>query len=158
MVYGKLPDIVNRTIRSRMMAGIKSKNTKPELMIRHGLHRMGYRYKLHDKSLPGKPDIVFPMYSAVIQVHGCFWHGHECHLFKWPSTRKDFWKNKITETRKRDTRNLIALDKIGWRSLVIWECAIKGSARLSIAKLLDQTSYWLSHRDNSKKQTEIPNT
>ncbi|NQU58453.1 MAG: DNA mismatch endonuclease Vsr [Rhodospirillales bacterium] len=138
-----MPDVVDKATRSRMMAGIRGKNTKPELIIRRGLHRLGYRYRLHDKRLPGKPDLVFPMYNAVIQVQGCFWHGHDCHLFKWPSTRRNFWKAKILGNKERDTRNLIALKERGWRTLNIWECALKGPARLPIDELLTDASCWL---------------
>lgn len=87
--------------------------------------------------------MVFPMYHAVIQVHGCFWHGHDCHLFKWPSTRQDFWKAKITGNRARDARNLASLGELGWRTLIIWECALKGSTRLQIDEVLTDASCWL---------------
>jgi DNA mismatch endonuclease (patch repair protein) len=133
-----------------MMAGIKGKNTKPELIVRRGLHRMGHRFRLHDKRLPGKPDLVFPKYRAVIQVQGCFWHGHDCHLFKWPSTRKEFWKAKITGNRERDTRNLLALKKMGWRTFTIWECALKGSAQFSIEEVLTDASHWLNDGEDSR--------
>ncbi len=126
-----------------MMAGIRGKNTNPEMVIRRGLHCLGYRFRLHDKRLPGKPDLVFPMYHAVIQVQGCFWHGHDCHLFKWPSTRQDFWKAKITGNRERDTRNLAARRELGWRTLNIWECALKASTRLPIDEVLTIASCWL---------------
>src|SRR5690625_6910272 len=85
-----------------MMSGIQGKDTKPELKIRSALHKLGFRYKLYDKSLPGKPDLVFPKYNAVIIIHGCFWHLHKCHLFKWPSTRPEFWREKIIGNKKRD--------------------------------------------------------
>lgn len=132
-----------------MMAGIRGKNTKPELIIRRGLHSLGYRFRLHDKRLPGKPDLVFPMYHAVIQVQGCFWHGHDCHLFKWPSTRQDFWKAKITGNRERDARNLAALGEFGWRTLNIWECALKGSTRLPVDEVLTDASRWLKSVANA---------
>ena len=91
-----MADVVDRKTRSRMMSGIRGKNTRPELLIRKGLHARGFRFRLHDKRLPGKPDLVLPKYSAVIFVHGCFWHGHDCHLFKWPQSRREFWRKKIT--------------------------------------------------------------
>lgn len=90
-----MADVVTPEKRSKMMSGIQGKNTKPELTIRKGLHALGFRYRLHGKTLPGKPDLVFPKYKAVIFIHGCFWHAHHCHLFKWPSTRVDFWQEKI---------------------------------------------------------------
>lgn len=136
-----------------MMAGIRGKNTKPELIIRRGLHRLGYRFRLHDKRLPGKPDLAFPKYRAVIQVQGCFWHGHDCHLFKWPSTRQDFWKAKITGNRERDARNLQALEEIGWRVLMIWECALKTPTRLPIEEVLTEASLWLKEGAGSRNIT-----
>ena len=153
-----LPDIVDKATRSRMMAGIKGKNTKPELMIRRGLHRLGFRFRLHDKRLPGNPDIAFPKYRAVIQVQGCFWHGHNCHLFKLPSTRKEFWKAKITGNSERDARNLQALEKIGWRALMIWECALKSPTRLPIDEVLMETSNWLNDGTGSKNITGTAKT
>ena len=128
-----MADVVSPDVRSRMMAGIRGKNTKPELILRSGLHRAGFRFKLHDKSLPGKPDLVFPKYHAVIFAHGCFWHFHDCHMFKWPKSREQFWRSKIMRNRDTDLRTLQMLDATGWRSGVIWECALKGRARLDPA-------------------------
>ena len=124
-----MPDVVTRETRSRMMSGIQGKDTKPELLIRHGLHAMGFRYRLHATQLPGKPDLVFRKYRAVIFVNGCFWHGHECHLFKWPSSRQEFWRNKIGRTVERDKENNTALVNAGWRVMRIWECAVKGKGK-----------------------------
>jgi len=126
-----------------MMSGIKAKDTKPELIIRKGLHARGFRYRLHDKRLPGKPDLVFPKFKAVIFVHGCFWHGHDCHLFKWPSSRSEFWRNKITRNREKDSSVAEELHNSGWRILVIWECAIKGKTRMKLDKILSRVSGWL---------------
>lgn len=126
-----------------MMSGIKGKNTKPELLIRKALHRRGFRYKLHDNTLPGKPDLVFPRYRAVIMVNGCFWHGHGCNLFKWPSTRPDFWREKIRGNVEKDSKNLDALRISGWRVLTIWECALKGRTRLPLDEVIDLASEWL---------------
>jgi DNA mismatch endonuclease (patch repair protein) len=138
-----MADNVTPEVRSKMMSSIRGKDTKPELIIRRGLHRLGYRFRLHDKRLPGTPDLVFQKHQAVIQVQGCFWHGHECHLFKWPSTRKEFWKAKITGNRERDICNLLALDNLCWRTLTIWECALKGHARLPIEEVLKESACWL---------------
>ena len=146
-------DVVDSATRSRMMAGIKGKNTRPELIIRCGLHRMGYRFRLHVKRLPGKPDLVFPKYRAVIQVHGCFWHGHGCHLFKWPSTRQEFWKEKITGNKNRDARNLVALNELGLRTLTIWECALKGLGQVKIENVLIEASKWLKNNEDSRNIT-----
>lgn len=131
------------------MAGIKGKDTKPELLIRRGLHALGFRYRLHEKKLPGKPDLVFPMHRAVIFVHGCFWHGHDCHLFKWPSTREKFWREKITANRENDAKHLTALRTDGWRVLVVWECALKGKLRLANESVIEDVASWL----NQKKPT-----
>ena len=103
-----MTDVVDRETRSRMMAGIRGKDTKPELTIRKAIHARGFRYRIHDRRLPGKPDMVFPRYRAVILVNGCFWHGHNCHLFKWPSTRVDFWKTKIERNREKDGETMQA--------------------------------------------------
>jgi DNA mismatch endonuclease (patch repair protein) len=126
-----------------MMSGIRGKNTRPELIVRRGLHRLGFRYRLHARDLPGKPDMVLPKYRAVIFVHGCFWHGHDCHLFKWPSTRRKFWRTKITTNRAVDNRAKCSLLADHWRVAVIWECALKGRTRLSTETLLAGCRDWL---------------
>lgn len=138
-----MSDVVSPEDRSRMMAGIRGKDTKPELIIRKGLHPLGFRYRLHDRKLPGKPDLCFPKYRAVILVNGCFWHGHDCHLFKWPSTRDGFWKKKITSNRERDQKNVVALEELGWRVLVIWECALKGITRHDPGYVIREIEQWL---------------
>jgi DNA mismatch endonuclease (patch repair protein) len=138
-----MSDVVNKITRSRMMAGIKGKDTQPELIIRKRLHALGFRYNLHDTKLPGKPDLVFPKYKAVIFVNGCFWHGHNCYLFKWPSSNDDFWQKKITRTIEKDKENISQLENSGWRILQIWECAIKGRERRSISEVILLTSNWL---------------
>jgi DNA mismatch endonuclease (patch repair protein) len=125
-----MADIVAPEVRSRMMSGIRGKNTKPELLVRKMLHAAGFRYRLHDKALPGKPDMVFPKYRAVILVHGCFWHGHGCHLFRLPSTRTEFWKRKIDGNVERDREAVRKLRDTGWRVATVWECALKGKRRL----------------------------
>ena len=112
--------------RSRNMAAIKSKNTKPEIAVRKMLHALGYRFRLHRKDLPGSPDIVLPKYKTVIFVHGCFWHRHEnCKYASTPKTRKEFWENKFNENMKRDKNNFKELKKLNWNLLVIWECETK---------------------------------
>jgi DNA mismatch endonuclease (patch repair protein) len=127
-----------------MMSGIKGKDTKPELMIRRALHARGYRYRLHSPAVPGKPDLFLRRYRAVIFVHGCFWHGHDCHLFKLPSTRMEFWKQKIDRNRARDAEVEAALREQGWRRLVVWECALKGKTRLDFEALIDRLCVWLT--------------
>ena len=147
-----MADVVSVEVRSRMMAGIRGKNTKPEMIVRRGLHARGFRYLLHDRRLPGKPDLVFPKHRAVIFVHGCFWHGHDCHLFKWPKTRKGFWRKKIERNREIDEGAIAALAGAGWRICVIWECALKGRTRLVNAAVLRRCSLWLLTR---KKYLEL---
>ena len=122
-----------------MMSGIRAKDTKPELIIRRGLFANGLRYKLHDQKLPGKPDLVFPKYRTVIFINGCFWHGHDCNLFKLPSTNRAFWEKKIITNQLNDARNKTLLLAAGWRVVTIWECAIKGKLRLDIDTLVRTT-------------------
>lgn len=123
-----MSDIFSSRKRSQIMSNISGKNTKPEIIIRKITHRLGYRFRLHGKDLPGKPDIVFPKYKKVIFVNGCFWHGHiKCSRSKLPATRKKFWKDKIEGNKKRDKANKIKLKKLGWDYLVIWQCQIKQS-------------------------------
>lgn len=126
------------------MSGIRGKNTKPELTIRSALHRMGFRFRLHRKDLPGRPDLVFPRYHAVLFVHGCFWHGHDCNLFRWPSSQQDFWHKKIMGNRERDRRQHTALAEAGWRVATVWECALKGRARLPFPEVLEACATWLN--------------
>jgi len=138
-----MTDIVEAAVRSRMMAGIRGINTRPEVLVRHGLHRYGFRYRLHSSILPGKPDIVLPRHHAVVLVNGCFWHGHDCHLFRWPSSRKNFWKTKITRNRCRDEEVKRELATAGWRVLVIWECALKGRERRALEVVLKEAAKWI---------------
>jgi DNA mismatch endonuclease (patch repair protein) len=138
-----LADVVDAATRSRMMSGIRGKDTKPELMIRKALHSRGFRYRIHCKDLPGKPDLCLPKYRAVIFVHGCFWHGHDCHLFKWPKTRPEFWQAKIRRNREVDADSFECLAKSGWRLATIWECALKGKTRLQADDLVINLDHWL---------------
>lgn len=144
-----MTDVHSKATRSKNMAAVSGKDTKPELLIRKGLHRLGFRFRLHDRKLPGKPDLVLPKYNAAIFVNGCFWHRHECHLFKWPSTRKDFWKSKIEGNRARDIEAVKQLKSMGWRVLTVWECAVKGKTRLQERELLSRVSDWISDGTDS---------
>jgi DNA mismatch endonuclease (patch repair protein) len=132
-----MADVHNAEQRSYNMSRIKGKDTKPEMLVRRFLHANGFRYKLHDKSLPGKPDIVLPKYKTVIFVHGCFWHGHEgCKYFKVPKTRTEWWENKITGNILQDSKVLSLLTSIGWKIIILWECDLKASyISESLAKL-----------------------
>lgn len=121
-----MADIVNSQTRSRMMAGIRGKDTKPELALRRALHALGFRFRLHVKDVPGKPDIVMPKYNAVIFVHGCFWHRHRgCRYTTAPSTRLDFWAAKFDSNVARDIVVRSALSQAGWRVATVWECALR---------------------------------
>ena len=114
--------------RSANMARIKSKNSKPEMIVRRLAHKLGYRYRLHDKNLPGKPDLVFAKHRAVIFVHGCFWHQHpepSCRDAVLPKSRLDYWLPKLERNQKRDAENIAELEEQGWRVMVIWECSTK---------------------------------
>lgn len=134
-----------------MMAGIRGKDTRPELAIRSGLHAIGYRYRLHVKTLPGKPDLVFPGRKAVIFVHGCFWHHHDCHLFRWPKSRTAFWRKKITTNERNDERHIANLGEAGWRILVVWECALKGKTRLPAGEPVLRAARWLDGRSRYRE-------
>ncbi len=135
-------DVVDTATRSRMMAGIKGKNTQPERLVRSLLHRQGFRFRLNVRELPGKPDIVLPRYHAVIFVNGCFWHGHDCVHFKWPKTRTDFWRHKIEGNRANDQKVTQALLATGWRVGIVWECSLKGVDKNSEA-VINKISEWL---------------
>lgn len=135
-------DVVDAATRSRMMSGIRGRNTKPEILIRRLLHRRGFRFRLDVRELPGRPDIVLPRYRAAIFVHGCFWHGHDCPLFKWPQTRPEFWREKIARNRTNDAKALAALAAQGWRIAIVWECAIRGADR-DVGALIEQLETWL---------------
>lgn len=113
--------------RSRNMAAIKGKDTKPEMLVRRALHAAGFRYRLHGKKLPGKPDIVMPARRAVVFVHGCFWHHHGCANSVWPKVRELFWRTKIIGNMERDQRNRRELRDLGWQVFVIWECEVRKS-------------------------------
>lgn len=125
------------------MSGIRGKDTAPEMLIRRGLHARGFRFRLHRKDLPGKPDLVLPGHGAVIFVHGCFWHRHDCHLFKWPGTRVEFWREKIGKNVTRDAAVKADLAARGWRVLTIWECALKGRTRRPVDEVLEEAAAWL---------------
>src|SRR5689334_23328590 len=125
-----VPDIVSKEVRSRMMAGIRGVNTKPERFLRCFLHREGFRYRLHGRSLPGRPDIVLPKHQVVIFVHGCFWHRHSgCKFAYMPGSNRRFWREKFAANLRRDEAAERQLLAEGWRVLIVWECAIRSSMR-----------------------------
>ncbi|MFT4154335.1 very short patch repair endonuclease [Parafilimonas sp.] len=121
-----MADVHSKAVRSYNMSRIKGKDTKPEMLVRRFLHANGFRYKLHDKTLPGKPDIVLPKYKTVIFVHGCFWHGHEgCKYYVVPKTRTEWWLNKINGNIANDAKATAALKEQGWKIISLWECELK---------------------------------
>lgn len=121
-----MADSLSRADRSRRMALIRGSDTKPEMFVRRLLHGLGYRYRLHVRTLPGKPDLVFRSRRAVIFVHGCFWHRHVgCRLARLPKSRLEFWQPKLDANKERDGRNIAALQEMGWRVFVVWECELK---------------------------------
>jgi len=132
------------------MSAIRSKDTSIELTIRRELHKAGFRYKLHNKDLPGKPDLVFPKYNAVVFIHGCFWHGHdeECKISRIPKSNTQYWIDKILKNKERDIKNTNVLLTEGWRILTIWECAIKGSQKLPLPILIADIEDWLTGDDS----------
>ena len=141
-----MTDIVSPAVRSRIMSAIKGRNTKPELLVRKRLFARGLRYSLHSTSLPGKPDLAFRRYKAVVFVHGCFWHGHDCHLFRWPKSNRVFWRNKINRNQSVDARTLKELRARGWRTMTVWECAVRGASEKRLDAVADRLSRWIQGR------------
>ncbi|MBT8472693.1 MAG: DNA mismatch endonuclease Vsr [Marinicaulis sp.] len=122
----KRTDVFSAEKRSAIMRAVKSSDTKPELQLRKALHRLGYRYRLNVKTLPGKPDLVFAKHRTVIFVHGCFWHGHNCKRgARKPKTNAKYWREKIAQNKARDQRNQAALSEYGWRVITVWECELR---------------------------------
>jgi len=133
-----MPDVFSKEDRSRVMGAVKGKNTAPEIEVRSILHRLGYRFRLHRKDLPGKPDIVLPKYKTVIFVHGCFWHRHpKCKYASMPATNVEFWTEKFSRNVDRDKRNIKDLKKLGWKVVVVWQCELKYKEKLE-RKLVDK--------------------
>ncbi len=126
-----MADIVSKKVRSRMMSGIRGKNTKPELYVRRFLHAAGFRFRLHARELPGCPDIVLPRYRTAVHVRGCFWHRHKgCRLAYMPASNRRFWKSKLEGNAERDLRNDQALRRLGWRVITVWECQVRSGKSL----------------------------
>jgi DNA mismatch endonuclease, patch repair protein len=138
-----MADIVDAATRSRMMSGIRGKNTQPEISIRKAVHRLGFRYRLHSSTVTGKPDMVFPATRAVVFVNGCFWHGHDCKFFRLPSTRPEFWAAKIAANKTRDAFVRGELERTGWRHLTIWECAVRGQNADAPDRIAKRVAKWL---------------
>jgi DNA mismatch endonuclease (patch repair protein) len=112
------------------MSRIRGKNSKAEIIVRRMIHAMGFRFRLHDVRLPGKPDLVFPRFKKVIFVHGCFWHRHDCHLGRLPKSRLDFWLPKLQKNKERDHANRVILSELGWGQMIVWECELRDNSAL----------------------------
>jgi DNA mismatch endonuclease (patch repair protein) len=138
-------DIVDKETRSRMMSQVKGKNTKLETVLRKRLFALGFRYRLHPKGLPGKPDLILTKYRTVVFFNGCFWHLHGCEFSSIPETQSSWWSKKLNENRNRDQKNLEVLKSIGWRIVIIWECSIRKLKCVERESKLDEIS--LSIRD-----------
>jgi DNA mismatch endonuclease, patch repair protein len=143
------PDRHTPEQRRHNMSRIRSRDTKPELQLRRALHAAGFRYRLHDRRLPGTPDLVLPARSAVIFVHGCFWHGHDCPFGVIPNTRTEFWEAKIQANRDRDAAAEAGLQDAGWRVLTVWECALRGRRRLPVDDVVQRASDFLRSDDRT---------
>lgn len=141
-----MPDIFAPEKRHEIMQNVKTKNTAPEIKLRSLLHKNGFRFRVNRKDLPGKPDIVLPKYRAVIFVHGCFWHGHDCPRGQRPQTNADFWNQKIDRNVIRDKSDVSLLESLGWRVLIVWECEIK---KKNEAVLLSRVKEFLLHSANT---------
>jgi len=131
-----MADIISPEQRSALMSRIRGKNTGIELEVRKGLHALGYRYRLGGAGLPGRPDIVLPRHRTAVFVHGCFWHRHDCDLFRWPKSRPEFWKEKITANQERDRRSSEKLKSLGWRVEIVWECELRGHSPAQRAEVI----------------------
>lgn len=141
-----MPDIFAPEKRHEIMQNVKTKNTAPEIKLRSLLHKNGFRFRVNRKDLPGKPDIVLPKYRAVIFVHGCFWHDHDCPRGQRPQTNADFWNQKIDRNVIRDKSDVSLLESLGWRVLIVWECEIK---KKNEAVLLSRVKEFLLHSTNT---------
>ena len=163
MEKDEITDVLTLEQRRLVMSRIRGKDTKPEMILRRGLHGRGLRYRLHGSGIPGKPDMVFPRYRAVVFVHGCFWHGHGCSLFRWPKTRAAFWRTKINGNMERDRSALNALNADKWRALVVWECSLRGRHKRTLQDVLSRTEAFvrqsrqllaqITECENANKQT-----
>lgn len=139
-------DTVDTQTRSKIMARVGQKNTGAEMLLRRALHRKGLRYRLHERSLPGSPDIVFPRYRAVLFVHGCYWHSHGCYRSTVPKSRREFWTHKFETNRLRDERSRELLVAAKWRVLTVWECALSGKLSIPAEDVADAVKCWLESK------------
>lgn len=143
-----MADVVDAATRSRMMSGIRGRDTKIEVAIRKALHARGLRYRTDVRKLPGRPDIVLPRWRAVVLVHGCFWHAHDCGLCRIPATRPEFWREKLEGNASRDRLNEAALLDAGWRVATVWECALRGRGPHALDDAADRLAGWIRASDS----------
>lgn len=136
-------DIVSKESRSRIMGSVGQRDTGPEILLRSELHKVGLRYRLHDRTLPGSPDLVFPRFRSVIFVHGCYWHSHGCYRSTVPKSRREFWEEKFRANRRRDKRDIALLRERGWRVMVVWECSLIGKLSLAPEDVVQRVRDWL---------------
>lgn len=137
-------DIVSKERRSHIMSRVGQKDTSPEIFLRSALHKTGLRYRLHDRTLPGSPDLIFPRFRSVVFVHGCFWHSHGCYRSTVPSSRREFWEDKFCANRRRDARDIALLRERGWRVMIVWECALIGKNAFAPQNVVDRVRTWLA--------------
>ena len=148
-----MPDILTKSQRHQCMSHIRGKNTKPEILVREGLHARGFRFRLHNKKLPGSPDVVLPKYGVAIMVNGCFWHGHKrCRYATKPKTNIEFWETKIARNRHRDEVTNAHLEALGWHVITVWECELRG--KLESNTRLDKLADEIRFIGESKKRQE----
>jgi len=138
-----MADILTVEQRRKCMSSIRRENTIPELLLRSALHKSGLRYRLHDKNLPGSPDIVFPKFHVVLFVHGCYWHSHGCYKSSVPESKRDFWIKKFKANQERDQHNVKSIQGQGWRVIIVWECALKGKTSLPISSVVESINIFL---------------
>ncbi len=138
------------------MAGIRGRNTKVEVRLRKALFARGLRYRIHVRDLPGRPDVVLPRYRAVVMIHGCFWHGHDCELFRLPGTRTAWWKSKIDRNRERDREVERALRETGWRIAHVFECAIRGKVRRPVEIVAAEVARWIRRESPAQEILVLP--
>lgn len=150
-----MTDVVGPQTRSRMMAGIQGRNTKPEIAVRKGLHRMGLRFRLDGKGLPGRPDLVLPKHRTVVFVHGCFWHAHVCDGFQLPASNAAFWEEKLHKNVVRDLRQVAELHALHWCILVVWECATKTANKTGKIDLYQMAWDWIVNYDSSYLELSV---
>ena len=143
-----MADVLTPEQRQNCMSSVRRENTSPEIILRSVLHKSGLRYRLHDKDLPGSPDMVFTRFRAVIFVHGCFWHSHGCYKSSIPESRHSFWKSKFQTNRDRDERNIKLLHNQGWRVMVVWQCALNGKHAYSSDVVVSCVKDWLQSSES----------